>query len=689
MKRTFVVILILITMIPLVSQKAIWPIQGKSIGEGIIYKPQDFINNELNFANLFINADEGTEVVSPVSGTVKSISYIYLKSLTYSTSSRYNYNDSININEFDKGYRESFAEYHNLDPRFVSISIGLKSGKGEMYYISGLRPFKFFKTGTQIKKGDIIGKVGYSYHKIKKPSINISRSMFSKPADPMNAFGLKSTFTLPSKSKIDYNTYKHSISSLITDFMILKNALEEGHPGLYDYVSKREMANIFDNVKAKITKPLTSEEFRLLLLPILIAISDSHTAILTKRYKRNDGSKPPILFGHKNDSIFIFSTLPEYKEFLGKTIINIDGVSSKDLIAQVNNIIYGSDGYIKSLKERKNIFLFWKYYGELKNKKHDDKITLKYLDGSEETFNYSQENLSEYIPKFKHSSQENFSTSILAPEIAFLDLNTFKLLNNDLDSIGNFIKSLSNHSIQNLIIDVRNNSGGDPEAIDKIFSFIAQKPFQQTYEKKVLKNGKYDFFKHTSNFSTDEKNIFPNFKSIDKKDGFYITNEYFKSVKPDQKVNYTGSIYILINGYSLSAATVFPALIHKYKRGKIIGQETGSSYHRLNATKFAKVFLDNSSLELYMPLIKSTFAKKDDSDIPWGRGVIPDIKVDLTIDDMIGDKDNTLDTTINYIKNQKKLEDKTSKNNYLYLLGSLFILFLITLFFNKLKSKKS
>ena len=54
-----------------------WPIEGAKVGEGILYSPQDYINQEYNFDNLFIGAELGANVVSPCDGVVTYISLNY------------------------------------------------------------------------------------------------------------------------------------------------------------------------------------------------------------------------------------------------------------------------------------------------------------------------------------------------------------------------------------------------------------------------------------------------------------------------------------------------------------------------------------------------------------------------------------------------------------------------------------
>lgn len=48
----------------------LWPIEGCSAGDGVLFVPQQYIDNELCFGELFIGGEEGTAVLAPADATV-------------------------------------------------------------------------------------------------------------------------------------------------------------------------------------------------------------------------------------------------------------------------------------------------------------------------------------------------------------------------------------------------------------------------------------------------------------------------------------------------------------------------------------------------------------------------------------------------------------------------------------------
>ncbi|MCG8410575.1 MAG: S41 family peptidase [Bacteroidales bacterium] len=676
--RFIVFILSIFSTITLFSQNYTWPIKGNYIGQDILYQPQDFINEELNFSTLFIGAKENSLVISPCNGEIISVNHLVFNTLDKISGIPIPVNNNEDLKKLFEQCK-GVCLSPDTEVKYISTMVTISVGKREKIRIWGLKLREGLKTGYILKKGEIIGHSSYAYKAIKQPCIGFSREIASIPSDPMSIFGLRSTFISPKENKIDYITYKHSVQKLKQDFTIFRESLEEGHPGLYDYTSKSEMDKLFDEVYKSIRYPMTTEEFKMIIIPIIKSIRDSHTAIISKKYKIANNSNLPILYGVKSDSVIIYSTLPEYKKFLNKEIIKIDDDSISTIIPRVKKMIYGNDGYIESCDKRLLLLYFWKYYQRLTRKRNGDEVKIQFADNSKMTFSYSVYNIEDFFPKIRKEEDERFLIKNLSTNIGLIKLNTFDLLNSDIDTISNFV---TKPTLEHLIIDVRNNLGGDIKIIEEIFSLVAQKPFKITLSEMVNKKDSYKLFKNSINHSY-ESCLFENYKEIKNKKGYYLTENNFPFIEPNKNLHFDKNLYILINEFSKSASAIFPALVYKYNLGKIIGRETGSTFCQLNATTFAQVYLKNTGIELHIPLVKSIFSKKDKNDILWGRGVIPDYVVEIDFNEFIGNNDPILDTALDIIRKQDELKSKKIFYFIIISVVSILIFFLILRYLRK------
>ena len=195
MKRISTILAVLALSLPSYAQ-LLWPVKGADIGSNIISRPQHYVDGELNFAELFIAADEGTEVLSPSDGTIVSFGINYFHSLIRSTS----YSVEGTFDEAILEVKEE-ADLSKIDPKYLSGQVGIRLPDGRKIYISGLRGNVRFKTGMKINKGDLLGTASYSYKAFDEPHICLSVSTAKgTPDDPMTPFGLETTFVAPGET---------------------------------------------------------------------------------------------------------------------------------------------------------------------------------------------------------------------------------------------------------------------------------------------------------------------------------------------------------------------------------------------------------------------------------------------------------------------------------------------------------
>lgn len=696
MKKSLILQLWIVTVLlsNVFAQQATWPIKNKKAGEGILYRPQDFIGEEFNFSDLYITAPYGSDVVSPISGKVSHLFYCYSDKLEFMYSfSTDNKPDDARRSEIAKSIQEKYKK--SIDPKFVSLSIAILSSDGSMYHISGLRPHKTLKTGMQINKNETIGTVGYVYKTIKEPCIRVSRSVGGQSSDPMSPFGLRSTFIAPKIQKKDQKK-QYTKEQLQEDFRIFRESLEEGHPGLYDYCSKQQMDSLFGVAYAKIKNGMNAYEFYNNIENIVRHIRDSHTYLsaVSDPNMKKDTYSIPITFGYMNDSLVVTRVASKDNlNLVGKKIIVINGISSDSIIQEVkrthaNLILHYTEGFNQSNKDLLYAKFFYNMYSEIFNKESKP-LHISFSDKSEITLKYITQFKGYYpFPNYFNIPKENLTLSKINHETALMDINTFELTEVEFDSIEDFIKDISNTQYKNLIIDLRGNLGGD---FGDLFKYIATKPFYTAIGLKVNQNDTYEFFKYCTNYSKEDRQLFLGYKKVEGKEGYYFPVDSFKIDYPCDSIHFSGRVYVLTNESSKSAASLFAGLVHKYKRGVIVGRETGSAYQQLNALKYANVTLKNTNLNLRIPLVKYIYEYPENSDIPWGRGVLPDYPFNITLEEFLGNKDTMLNYTLQLIKENKYLNEETETevlgivnnktNRLIMLIGSMFIVIITFLIY--------
>lgn len=683
LKTTTCLVLFLLSVFSYPAEN--WPIAGNGHGSNILFKPQSYIGDEFNRDYLIIGGKESAYVVSPFDGVIISFSQNYLFTLHHSSGTNIDFNREYCFGDICL----------RPDPLYFSYLIGLEVAPGDIYYFKGLEPYKDYPTGTRISMGDTLGKLAYSYRVIEQPSLMVSRSLNKRSADPMTALGLMTTFRDP---VIHDPLVVQSIEKLQEDFVVFRESLEEGHPGLYDYIEKDTLDRLFELAYKNIDRPMNSFEFENILMPVIRRIRDDHTELISNFDRMENYEIPPqlpISFGWEGDSLIVTRVLPDYQEFLGLSITEINGIPAEDLKRKLrdNYSQYFGEGLVESR------FAFWllttaffRAY-EYVPENEDGIYIFTFSDGSNQSFHPSVFS-SRLIPAWRHGSRlrRGIRYEKLCPETAYLDIGTFDILSTEISGIREFINEISQDSVPNLIIDIRHNPGGKEALIIELFSLIAREPFRIDEGRMVKQNDTYSFFKYTDNYF-GFMDLFRNYVTRDKKEGYWLPDDKIEMYYPDENIRYSGNIYLFTDEMSYSAASIFAGLVHKYRRGYIIGRETGNPYHQMYVGNYAHVRLPNTNVLLRLPLIKLLLAREDDASIPWGRGVLPNFTIDLTANELVFEQDPFFDIGLQLIADGVYLsiseDDTTSMKSsiiqqyLLWGLGSIVLIVFIGIIIDK------
>ena len=620
-----------------------WPIPGKNAGENILYRPNDYIDGEVNYENLIIFADENTSVISPVAGYITGFNYVYHKK--YSGSIMFRLEPSL---DYLSDCKEIMSYYpnENYDPKYLSLTIAIKTQDGYNVHLSGLRPHKIFKTGDKISQGDIIGKVGYFYYKINKPCIAFSISKNGYAEAPMLPFGLKSTFKKFVKKEITNLTKKEALENI----NILIETIEEGYPGLYDYLTTEEWQDIILKIKNQVAENMPYKDFLSLLHTSLIRyIRDNHFVITTSIPIDWNAPhyQPTITFGFLNDSLVITNTELSYNYYYGKKILEVNGITADSIRQLIRNKRGKADGFTQSPIDLDLLAWTWTIFSDITGNKKEEYL-VKFTNDST-IFFPTKESKNKTCTPYKANWRNFFfhntdSLTLLKMEdsVGYIGIHSFYLTEVEVDKIAAFVKQMQDSSYKHVIIDVRNNPGGDETICAKLFSFFAQKPFIVQEYSQVKKKNDFKFFRYCTNYNEDISDLFMEYKPVPNKEGYFYINQ--DTVYPNPDVNFKGNLYLICNERSFSASTLFAGLVYKYKRGAIVGRETGNTYRQMNAAKFAQLQLPNSQIEITMPLVKCVFDSQEGS-IPYGRGVLPHYPINFSLEEL---ESANGDTMLNY-----------------------------------------
>jgi hypothetical protein len=440
---------------------------------------------------------------------------------------------------------------------------------------------------------------------------------------------------------------KYSPATLQADFLLFRQILETSHPSLYWYTTKDSMDFYFDQVYKSLDTPMTEIRFREQLSYAIAKIDCGHTTVKGSKafgkYVDTAYSKAfPFAIKFWSDTMIITANLRRSDPVLqrGTIVTSIDGYHAKDLTDTLFNYIatdgYSINGKYQSLSTGFTFATLYKNIFGLKDSFDihfidslgmESQAWVKPYDFKADTLN--KKTLTHGTPSkgpgkkkekpFVFYSSANLQLDTVM-KTGFMTVTTFDRSNHLKRFFKKSFKTIHQTHINNLIIDVRSNGGGDAGLSTLLTRFIIDHKFKIADSLYTIKPpSEYKKYIHHSFLN----GLLVTFMTKKEKDGKYHFSYFEKHYyTPREKDHYDGQVFILIGGNSFSATTLFAGDLKGQKNVTLVGEETGGAFYGNTAWIIPDVTLPNTGLRFRLPRFRMVISN---SRVKDGQGVIPDI----------------------------------------------------------------
>jgi C-terminal processing protease CtpA/Prc len=203
-------------------------------------------------------------------------------------------------------------------------------------------------------------------------------------------------------------------------------------------------------------------------------------------------------------------------------------------------------------------------------------------------------------------------------------------------------RELRKNKTRNLVVDLRTNGGGDINKSVLLTKFLRNTSFKVADTAFSKSKNLKPFTKHISTgFFNNLGLIFVTHK---KKDGNYHFGYWERhTFMPKRKNHFNGKVYVLTNGLTFSAASLFCNAVKGQPNIKLAGEETGGGWYGNSGIMIPDITLPNTKLKVRLPFFRLVqyqhIATK-------GTGVIPDIFIGPNPKDLL----DRVDTKLKVVK---------------------------------------
>jgi C-terminal processing protease CtpA/Prc len=410
-----------------------------------------------------------------------------------------------------------------------------------------------------------------------------------------------------------YNPGKlYSVSQLKADLHFLQTQLDSIHPGLYHYTTRDSLRAFFDSLNTTIVRPMREQQFLSLIMLLNAKICDGHTMFLPGEdamiYNNTRGHFLPFTVAFIKESLYITENCSTDSSIQPGT--EITRINGQDVSAIMKQLLRRQirDGRNQTYPLWILNHYFAAYYaytfgqpalfsfritdrkGRIISRKvralTKDSIRMirqkRYGGLQAQTGNKSGISLEE---------QKATNTAILT--VRSFDADWLQAVHKqDFSSvIDSIFKQLRQHRMKNLLLDLRDNQGGDFETGRHLLSYLVTST---------------SVYLHGSNES--------------------------RLLQPKEN-NFTGKLFVLINGGSFSNTAIVSACLEKDRRATFIGEESGGN-KSMAYGEAVQVVLPHTRIQAYISTTAFPISRQ-----PNDYGITPRYIVQPSLTDLLTEKD--------------------------------------------------
>jgi C-terminal processing protease CtpA/Prc len=487
------------------------------------------------------------------------------------------------------------------------------------------------------------------------------------------------------------------VKQIKEDIRFVQKKINKLHPSVDWYIDKEVLNYKFDSLYNAIHTPLKPNELFLKLSPIVASVRQGHMSMqpLMKKYtgkenrellKKGTGPLSQFDFLWKDEKLYVIENKSEDTTIVkGTQVISINDIKPEDLYQKYRKT-FTSDGFNDTWYAHKFSKSFGYYFtiekgiqdsltylfdhqgntfsktihriakkekiqaekDSIKSKvviKKDPLVIKAQKDSLNEDrkkksiFGYDYK-LKKYVKSLTYHEKDS--------SIAILKLLNFSR-GNYKKAYASIFEEIKEKKVETLILDLRGNPGGRINDAEEIYSYLTPTPYQFIQRTNVTSRTSVAFnsYRGTPTFVLAVISPFVPIvsttmylKTSKDKDGktyFKLKNENLHQPKEN---NFTGTLYVLIDGGSFSASCLLSANLKGSNRAVFVGEETGGTFNGTVAGRMPVFKTPNAQLPIRIGLmdIRTPYQLED-----GGKGVVPDVEIIPTLEDKINEKDPEMD----------------------------------------------
>lgn len=382
--------------------------------------------------------------------------------------------------------------------------------------------------------------------------------------------------------------HKISVAELHQDIDAYVAGVRARHPDFDGYADEQALQQRVMELKQQIDQPMTRVEFFRYVGQLSHLFNDGHSFLLWPYQEYTAavavGQQPfPFAVKEQNGALYLArsyaqaaangtQTLPA-----GSQIVSINGVAAEHIIEQGQLYVGGETRRLRDAFVAERFpYMLWAVFGML------GEFELV-LTQDAQMYSVTVTSDQQWQSQTGQPANQDLELQLLETSLAYLRVGSFDVDPEQFaDEIATHFATLKQQNIAHLIIDIRENTGGNTDTATELASYVADAPF------KLVSHV-------TERLNEDNRGWFGYKGSA----GDMIRTPWTDEVSPKSEAKrFTGDVYVLVGPVTYSAAIVFATTVKDNQMGKLVGEPTGGY---ANQTAQGNLFdLPHSQLRAYV-----------------------------------------------------------------------------------------
>ena len=462
------------------------------------------------------------------------------------------------------------------------------------------------------------------------------------------------------------------VQALRQDFDLFQRIYEAANPSIYRYRSRHQLDSAFATTRHSLTDTTTLLGFYGLLYGLTAYTGSLHSdnylpAAADSALEAGPGFFPypvQLLAGRLRLNTRA-APLP-----LGSELVRVNGHSVAELRARLG-IFATTDGYNQTGKAHLISTHFARYYYLAYGPCGSFKLTYQapfradtaqLVVASVPYATYAQRYKQRHSAVLEAASPPYKVALIDSLHAALLTVNTFDLGSRDeplqrryarfLDSTFQWLRATP--AVRQLIVDVRQNSGGDDPNDVLLFSYLATHRYRENRRAfasfRQVPYPAYFVEDSLGDRAELERELAEEHGSV-RRGRYWLKRRENPHWRPN-KWAFRGQVYLLVGPAVASAGSLFASLVRSQRGPVVLGQETMGGYYGHTGHTPVEYELPNTKLRVKFSIIDLEQDVRPQRRFLKGRGVMPDYEVLPTLGDFLQNKDAVLRAPLQLIRQQ-------------------------------------